>query len=1168
MRKISLILLFSCCLILIPYLLLAQDGATISGKVTDVEGEPLPGANVLIQLTNLGAATDINGDYSFTVPASAVRGQEVKLEARFIGYRTKVEKITLSPGVNIVEFALPIDALEMDAIVVTGVVEETPRVKLAFSVGIVSAEALEQVTAISAESALRGKVAGVKIVRGSGKPGTDASVLLRAATSINANDRSQDPLYIVDGVIIDPSVSGSPLSDINTEDIANIEVVKGAAGASLYGSRAANGVVNITTNRGKGLALNQTRIRVRNEYGFNKLRKDYPLRKSHHYRIHEGTGNYTDENGITVTSGDFIDGKGNFVDPRQSGKRVLDRYTDNWDPDNPDEQNISQMAFADKPYKWVATGDIVLVDDPNDARYLLPKLGSSGQPVGLQLLPGGEPLNQIQQFHEPGTFMLNSVSLSRNMENTNFSIALSNRREDGVIAGLKGYERQTMRIAVDHAFRKNLSISISGFFSNVERDDIEVGVGSPFFGMVFTSGDVDLGARHVEAGTKTVYYNPTTGYPEGIPLDVGGELFIVPDPTSERQNAIYAPQEQLRKREQTRLMGGVSLDYRPVDWFKVGGNFSYDRSNREYNRFYHVGYQTAYESELILGRYIKYPAWDEAINANVTASFQKSFLSNELTIRSKVRALIERADLQNTYAEGTDLAVRGVQDLNVANSNMLDINSNVQAVRSEGYSLITGLDYKDRYIADFLVRRDGSSLFGPDERWKTYYRVSGAYRLSQESWWFTDQIQEFKLRGSFGTAGGRPSFLARYETWSVSDGAVSKNRLGNKALKPEYAKELELGVDMAFMDKFSLELTYAKSEVEDQLLDVPLVSYFGYSSQWQNAGTLSTNTFELNLQAALIRKRDTALSLGFILDRTRQKVTKLDLAPYNWAPNDSQGASVFRIQEGLAYGALWGSSSVMNNEELFEQIDNEAESQFPIDEFQHNDRGFLVWVGTGNTWRDGITKKLWGTETELLVGFDETTGDSLFEKFEWGMPINWEDEDGITSKQIGSTIPDFNWSAFANFEWKGFSVYGLLDSQVGGDLYSRTIQWGYSVEMNQAGADMTGVADAHKKPTVYWNRESQTANFIYDASYIKLRELSVKYSFKQDQLKGIFGGLFKKVSVGIIGRNLLTFDNYDEGYDPEVGTTGDQGGSAVVTKIDAFRYPNFRSFTGILEFEL
>ncbi|MCG8605889.1 SusC/RagA family TonB-linked outer membrane protein [bacterium] len=1145
------------CLIftMIPFALWAQGTATVSGKITDEAGDPLPGANVLVQLTNIGAATDVDGNYTFTVPANAVRGQQVSIEARFIGYRTKVEKLTLTPGSHTLDFSLVTDALEMDAIVVTGVVEETPKTKLAFSLGTVSAEALDKVTVSSAETALRGKVAGVKVVRGSGQPGRDASVILRGATSINAEGRSQDPLYIVDGVIIDPSVSGSPLSDINAEDIENIEVVKGAAGASLYGSRAANGVVNITTKRGKGLALNQTRIRIRNEWGFNELRKDYPTNQHHAWRIYEGTDEYIDQNGVKVTPGDFIDGtffpgeplKGNFVDPRATGERVLDRFTGNYDPSNPDPARQAQVAFNDNDYKWIATGDILINDDGTP--LIDP---ATGQPAGLRPIPESGPINAVQQFFDPGTFMSNSLSITRNMENTNFSISFSRRLEDGVIDGLSGFDRKTMRMGVDHQFRKNLTISVSGFYSSVAQDRIDEGVGSPFFGMVFHRADVDLKARHAPVGTKT------KDFPNGLPVDVGGELFIVPDPTSERDNPIYEPLVADRTNHRNRLMGGATVSYQPVNWMKLEGNFSYDRSTRERTRFWRVGYQDEFDPDITTGRIQRFPQFDEALNGNVTAAFQKTFLNNNLTIRSKARAIFERTELQNTFAEGTNLAVRGVPDLNVANSQQLDVNSAIQQVRSEGYSFITGMDYKDRYIADFLVRRDGSSLFGPDERWHNYFRASGAWRVSQEPWWFTDKIQEFKLRGSYGTAGGRPNFFARFETWTVSDGNVTKGTLGNRDLKPEFAKELELGVDMAFLNKFSLEVTRAKSIVEDQLLEVPLASFAGYETQWQNAGTLETSTWEISLQGAVLRTRDMALSFGVNIDRTRQEVTRLDVAPFNWVPFDTQGLNIFHVEEGFPLGQLWGDRTVTQLEDLLPQ----GVTQNELSQFQVNDLGHVVWVGEGNNWDEGISKQLWGLETTLSNG----------EIYEWGIPVQFEDENGVSAGPIGDTTPDFNWSFFTNFDWKGFSFYGLVDAQVGGDIYSQTVDWGFSVEQAQEDADMFGVPDRLKKPTRYWQGGNED-NFIFDGSYVKIRELSVKYSFNRNQLSGVFGGLLNKVSLGIVGRNLFTFDNYHQGYDPEVGIVGndsggsDNGGSAVITKIDAFRYPNFRTFTGILEIE-
>ena len=1066
---------------LLPMALIAQE-ATISGKITDEAGDPLPGANVLVRTTKLGAATNENGEYSFTVPASMANGQEVTLEARFIGYHTKTEKLNLTPGSHTLDFALSLDVLEMDAIIVTGVVDDTPKAKLAFSVGRVSQQALEQVPSASPESALRGKVAGVRVVRGSGEPGSDASVMLRAPTSINSSGRSQDPLYIIDGVIIDPSVSASPLTDIPAEDIISMEIVKGAAGASLYGSRAANGVVNITTNRGQGAALNQTKIRVRNEFGINELYKNYPLSETHWFRIHEGASDYTDANNITVSPGDFIDNDGNFVDPRATTGRVIDRYTGNYDPNNPDDGVKATIAFSDKPYKWVATGDILLNED--GTVQIDP---ATGKPVGLQLIPEGG-FNMVDELFDPGTFMTNNATVVRNMESTNFSLSFGNRSEDGVIDGLKGFSRRNVRLALDHKFRDDLTVSISGFVSDTDRDDIRTGVGSPFFGLTFISPDADPRIRHAAVGTKTAEF------PNGLPEDIGGDLFILPDPLAQRDNPLYEPQNLPRKDETTRIMGGLSLAYQPANWFKLEGSFSYDKSNRERSRFWRIGFQDPFDIDITSGRLVKFPALDQAMNGHFTASFQKALMNNNLTLRTKVRGLFERSELQNTFAQGTDLAVRGVRDLSVANSTKLVIDSEIQQVRSEGFFVTTAFDYKDKYIGDFLIRRDGSSLFGPDERWATYYRVSGAYRIGQESWWPISGVQDFKLRASYGTAGGRPNFFARFETWAVNAGNVSKATLGNKELKPEFAQEFEAGIDFTFANRFSVELTRAESTVEDQLLEVPLPSYAGYTTQWQNAGTLESSTWEASLQGSLLQSRDKSWTFGVVFDRTEQTITELNLPAYNWAPAFTQGASVFRVQEGEEFGALYGGRKIYELNDLLDQNVTQDE----LSQFQVNDEGYVVWVGDGNSWTEGVSKQLWGSQATLSNGTQYT----------WGFPIDYADAEGQNFQKTGSTVPNFNMGFSSNFRFKGFTFYGLIDAQSGGQLYSRTVDWGYGVEQRHGDNNQEGKTEETMKPTEYYRELSRSSGgsardtFVFDAEYLKLRELSVRYSFGRKQLSG------------------------------------------------------------------
>src|SRR6266446_5392598 len=247
----------------------AQD-AVVRGTITSDRGEPIPGANVVIDELRLGVITTATGQYTLSVPGARVRGQPVVVRVRAIGFKPNSKAITLTPGEQAVDLALGYDVNLLEAIVVTGTQEATEAVKVPFTVSRVDASQLP-VPAANPLAQLQGKVPGANIVSASGRPGAQPAILLRGPTSINAAGRGQDPLYIVDGIIINGN-----LPDINPNDIENVEVVKGAAGASLYGARAGNGVVNITTKSGRR-ALEGVKFDVRSEAGQSDIERDFGL---------------------------------------------------------------------------------------------------------------------------------------------------------------------------------------------------------------------------------------------------------------------------------------------------------------------------------------------------------------------------------------------------------------------------------------------------------------------------------------------------------------------------------------------------------------------------------------------------------------------------------------------------------------------------------------------------------------------------------------------------------------------------------------------------------------------------------------------------------------------------------------------------------------------------
>ncbi len=1064
MRKV-IIALLSCALILLPLLNVAaqQRGLTIQGKITDVEGNPLPGANVNLPDYNLGSAANMAGEYRFTVPARFLSGRQVSLTVTYMGYHTQSVMLNLEAGERVFDFELETDVLRMDAVVVTGVAEATPKRLLPFTVARVDQEAVTMVPATSAVGGLQGKISGVTIAQGSGTPGSGLSVRLRGATSITG---SSAPMYIVDGIIL-----GSNQVDVDALDIESIEVVKGASAASLYGSRAASGVINIRTARGNMLGVGQTKIRVRNEYGFNQLPRIIDYRADHHEYKVNAAGEFVGADGQVVDYFEHVPG-----DPQAPLEAlVLDA-------------NDKGVAFLDKPFP-------------------------------------GTHYDHMDLFFNPGSFYTNNISIARNMQGSNFYLAFTNTKESGVVSDLKGYGRQNVRINVDQKLRDDLTLQASGYYSTSKRDGSSAN--NPFFALMFLVPTVDL--LKVDPTSTKGWLNPT------------------PNPRMLEDNPLYAVRYTQWEDQRKRVMGNFQLNWRPAYWFHGDASFSYDRSDTHTDYLRPMGYTDADGQTSAEGTFQLTDNLTENINMDITASINKSF--GDFNTKTKIRYHYENQFYRQHFSRGDSLIVDGIRRLQYTNPDKLSISSWHQTIKSVGYYANLDMDFKQKYIASLLFRYDGSSLFGEDERWQPYYRASFSWRIAEESFWKFDAVNEFKLRASYGTAGIRPGFSAQYETLSVSStGSITKGTLGNKLLKPAFSQETEFGIELAFLNRFSLDLTYSKTITDDQLVNVPLASFYGYSSQWLNAGTLESEVFEAELAAFIIEKPDMSLRAGFVFDTYTQVITKFDRPKYTYGINQVEA---FIMEEGQTLGTMYGRKWITSLDEL--------PAGYERSSFTINDDGYVVPVGAGNTWRDGISKDLWGTTV------DAGNGTML----PWGTPLLWADpETGSTDTYIGAAVPDFNVGFNTTFRWKGLTLYAVLSAQIGGEIYNNTRQWGYR-ERRHYDQDAGGKSDEVKKPISYYERlynaNSINSHFVEDGTYLKLRELSMNYSLDQTDLSKFAGGFlanfFSRMTFGVIGRNLFTFTGYS-GWDPQVGQ-----GDATLVRIDSFAYPHYRTITGVLEFE-
>lgn len=997
----------------------AQAQTTLTGRVTNTSGAPVPGANVYITALNLGTQVRDNGTYTLTVPAAQSNGQQVNVGVRFIGFRPQQKPVTLTTGTQSVDFVLEADPFRLDEVVVTGVAEATSARKLTVSVARVSEEQIKQVPASSPVAALSGKVAGARISGGRGNPGATPAIRLRGSTNLAVGGSS--PLIIVDGVITKNSIA-----DIDANDIESIEVLKGAAAASFYGSDAANGVVAITTKRGRNLADNQVAVTLRTEYGQSDLPNMISLMEHHPFT--------TDANGEPVW-----------------GTYEADR-------------------FADNPFP--TTGD---------TRWR----------------------NQIEEWMSKGAFYSQNIQLGARRGNTNFAGSFTNERNQGTLPLTQGLFRRNARVNVDQGIgsKADLSVGLTYGIQNNDFDPDAGGSGSVFFSLLQAPPNVDL--RYPDPEVTDVEYYPAI-------------------PGNNRGNPLYALANQDYSQRRERMLGSFSMRYRPVDWLRLEGSYGTDRLNFQERTYVFRGYLNT-DGEPGKGSIDQQSANNWAQNSQVSATANKMFLDNILST-TRVAALYEDTRTNFLQAGGSQLNVGNVPDLDAVDVGQNYTASSLTQTRTIDYMVSQALDIKDRYLIDVLYRRDGSSLFGSNNRWADFYRVSGAYRITED--FAIPGFQELKIRAARGTAGLRPSYFAQYETYGLGGGSFSKNTLGNKDLRPAVQVEDEFGINAAFMDRFDLELVYADRLTEGAFLQVPLslAQSGGFTSQWQNAADVSAKTLEMSLNTRVWDTPDFSYNFSLTADKTTQRIERMDRAAYR--PNfGGQGQNVFYYKEGEVLGVVYGTRWIRSIDEM---LSVPAYATRNPNAYHVNPLGYVVSNAAPNT------------------------------------PIAWRDSTGSDVTQIGDVNPDFSFGFANNVRFRGFNVYALLDGQKGGDVYNFSKQWMFQ-DLRHGDIDQSGKAEDQKVRSDFYsaglyNGLNASDYFVEDASYVKLRELAVSYTFPESQLSRI--GLARYtdgVKLALIGRNLYTWTGYS-GFDPDVTSGGDFN-----YRIEGFRYPQFRTVSAQVE---
>lgn len=714
---------------------------TVMGTITGIDEEPLIGATVKLDNSSIGTISDIDGKYKLSFPFEDAK---VNLTYSYIGYSQITKAVEVKAGDKLnMDIVLTEDFIGLDEVVITGASTATSKKNYGNAISTVDSRQIEQAGALSVDRALSGKISGAIINQNSGNPDGGISVTLRGYSTIVGQS---DPLYIVDGVIIDNSsdqlldlggYTQNRLADINPNDIEQIEILKGAAAAAIYGSQASNGIVQIFTKKGK---LGKPRVSFSTSASVNTLRKE----------IHEN----------------------------------------------------------DYPFVWTNT-------DLND---------KSQTPVTRY---------KMQDYvFSPGYGNENSLSVSGGLKNTKYYASLSSFYDEGIMDNTN-FNRYSGRLNLDQILNDWLSISFGLNYINSKSRNVPNGGIHKFYGaltgMNFNNNTYD--PELDEDGN----YNSPAGW--------------VPNPLE----AIYT----FKFLQNTnRMLSNVRMNMTPFKGFNIKFTLGSDWYNQEATAYIPIGSNGA-TNGYARAALKNFQRLNADLNFNYVfdlADFAKSTTVLGVSAQNdKIHTTILTSEKISPFVETVSGEINGKSDF----SGKRSIN---------GLYVQQTFGLWDKLFVTGALRWDQASPFGINARTQMYPKASVSYLISENDFWKNNLslIDIFKIRASYGESGNM-SALSDYERFSnygalnyvSSLGFVPSSAMGNENVKPERQKETEFGVDFSMLNgRFGGEFSWYNVDVSDLLLQIELAPTSGFSSRYENIGTMNNKGYEIAIKGIPVLKKD------------------------------------------------------------------------------------------------------------------------------------------------------------------------------------------------------------------------------------------------------------------------------------------------------------------------
>lgn len=956
----------SCLLVLLFIQAHAQE-QRISGRVTDaIDESGLPGVNVIVKGTTVGTTSDLDGNYSLELPS-----QNAVLVFSYIGYQS--EEVTVG-NQSTINLSLTPDVSQLDEVVVVGFGERRKK-DLTGSISTVRSEEIGKIQTASPQFALQGNAAGVRVVNASGNPNESPQIFVRG---IGTWDGSSQPLYVIDGQIFEPpragnedEISGFGLSTppnmfnlINPNDIESMTVLKDASAAAIYGSRGANGVVLITTKKGKKGAPS---VEFNSRYGVQNFPSYDMLNTQQYVNIVEEMYANTLNPDISIEN--------NLYGRNQSPAAQLGSYSPQFDPESP--YYISDRTTT---YDWQ---DELMTKNPVNQAY--------------------------------------DVKVSGATDRVNYYISAGYFNQEGMLKG-NDLERYSAAINVDTDVTDWLKIGVNYKFSRQEsfiRGDLpDYADAAPWqplrdpsnkYGYApainpFLLGDQWTKLKLYGGGTNTNYLAVTELDHSSMTNDRQvGQLFT-----------------ELRPIKGLMLRGSLNLDYSKQDRYSLG-TFSRTHVFRIDSQDPKTVSNTAPNSLASMGHRI-----------NNIFNFQSDFTANYNTRIADQHNITLTAVVQDQrhYREILDLSTSNLATINDRNPRQHGYGNNTQTNNSFygitqrfwfGMMGRISYDFENKYYLDLSYRRDASNGFDDDYRWGNFYSVSGAWRISDES--FMDGLtflDDLKLRGGWGQAGndeaavGNYAFISRVATglssyrWGSGNGDPVGNWIPgsrvtdfpNKQVSWEVVTTTYAGFDASmFKNKlsFTFEIFNRATDGILQVSDIPLS--IGLNKPLLNIGKLENKGVDLQLGY-----RNTLGNFSYGLSGNISFLKNEVTSVYQNQPLSTEYG---RVEVGRSIGHIWGY-----------KVGGIFQTQAEIDAYYANIDDRIVsnpdFVAPGDMYFLDVL----GDPTDDEP-FYSTTPDGKLNSFD--------------QTEIGKTIPGYTYGLNLDAGWKGFDLsinfYGEGDVQ-------------------------------------------------------------------------------------------------------------------------------------------